>query len=61
MDELATPAWGTVPVPEFCQRAGCLRPVETWCPLCESFLCAEHDQLTPVRQHTCLGRELDVG
>jgi hypothetical protein len=41
-------------VPDSCQQAGCLSPVETWCPLCEHFLCVDHDALTPGRHHDCL-------
>lgn len=39
--------------PEVCERAGCLAPVETWCPLCERFYCAAHDRLPD--GHQCLG------
>ena len=42
-------------VPELCERPGCQRSVETWCPLCERFYCLEHDELTPRRRHACLG------
>jgi hypothetical protein len=48
-------ALGLEPVPAFCQARGCLQPVATWCPLCGSFLCAAHDELTPERRHDCLG------
>jgi hypothetical protein len=41
-------------VPEVCQQSGCREPVATWCPLCERFLCAEHDELVSVRRHDCL-------
>ena len=40
-------------VPEQCQQFGCRQPVETWCPLCRAFFCAEHDELVPVRRHDC--------
>lgn len=32
-------------IPYICQRDGCSGDVETWCPLCEGFFCAEHDPL----------------
>jgi len=38
-------------VPEVCEQPRCQRSVETWCPLCERFLCAAHD---PVPRHDCL-------
>jgi hypothetical protein len=41
-------------IPERCQRLGCVAPVETFCPLCERFFCAEHDELVPVRRHDCV-------
>jgi hypothetical protein len=44
-----------VDVPVWCQQTGCTRPVETWCPLCDRFLCLPHDALVPVRCHDCLG------
>jgi hypothetical protein len=40
--------------PRDCQQRGCTRTIATWCPLCERFLCLEHDPLTPVRMHDCL-------
>ena len=46
-------------VPEFCQRPGCSARTQTWCPLCEGFYCDEHDQLTPVRRHYCLGEDYE--
>ena len=46
-------------VPEFCQRPGCGARTQTWCPLCEGFYCDEHDQLTPVRRHSCLGEDYE--
>jgi len=52
-------ALGLSPVPETCQREGCARAVETWCPLCNLFLCADHDQLTPQRMHDCLSGPAD--
>jgi hypothetical protein len=33
--------------------------LEDECPLCERFLCAEHDQLVPVRRHDCLKGKAD--
>jgi hypothetical protein len=54
----AEPDWagmGLEPVPEMCQQFGCCAQVQTWCPLCRAFFCDEHDQLTPVRRHDCLG------
>jgi hypothetical protein len=53
-------ALGLEPVPEFCQAPGCLRAVETWCPLCSLFLCTLHDELVPERMHDCLGVKADV-
>lgn len=47
-------------IPPVCDRPECQKPPETWCPLCEQFLCAEHDELVPVRRHECLGRKADV-
>jgi hypothetical protein len=47
-------------LPETCERPDCQKAVETFCPLCEKFLCAEHDELVPVRRHACLGRPADV-
>lgn len=41
-------------VPEWCQQFGCRQPVQTWCPLCRSYFCAEHDELYPRRRHDCL-------
>ena len=41
-------------VPEWCQQFGCRQPVETWCPLCRAYFCAEHDELYPRRRHDCL-------
>jgi len=38
-----------------CQQPGCDAETETWCPLCEKFLCAAHDPLIPRRMHDCLG------
>jgi len=42
-------------IPERCQQPDCDKPVETWCPLCDQFLCKEHDELVPERRHQCLG------
>jgi len=51
----------TIPViTDVCDVRDCKRPVETWCPLCQQFLCAEHDELVPVRRHDCLGRKADA-
>ena len=47
-------------VPEHCQQGDCMRRVEIWCPLCERFLCIEHDELVPARHHDCLGGTADV-
>jgi hypothetical protein len=46
-------------VPELCERPGCPRAAETWCPLCEKFLCVLHDELVPRRMHACLGEPAD--
>jgi hypothetical protein len=46
-------------IPETCSHANCQRPVETYCPLCEAFLCAEHDELIPDRRHDCIGGPAD--
>ena len=40
--------------PNDCEQHGCTRGIDTWCPLCERFLCLEHDPLLPVRMHDCL-------
>jgi hypothetical protein len=53
-------ALGLEPVPEYCQVSGCTQAVETWCPLCSLFLCAEHDELTPQRMHDCVGGPADA-
>jgi hypothetical protein len=47
-------------VPEGCQQFGCREPVATWCPLCEKYLCASHDELRVERRHDCLGGRADV-
>ena len=48
-------------IPELCEQPGCQRAVETWCSLCERFLCQVHDELYPRRMHDCLrGRAEDV-
>jgi hypothetical protein len=47
-------------VPEQCQQFGCREPVETWCPLCRAFFCAEHDELYPRRMHDCLRGKAEV-
>jgi hypothetical protein len=59
LPELATAAM-TDDVPIWCQQPGCRARVETWCPLCERFFCLEHDALTPVRRHDCLGGRSDA-
>ena len=46
--------------PELCQQPGCTLAVETWCPLCERFLCLAHDRLVPVRNHDCLSGPADI-
>ena len=46
--------WRADHVPEACQQFGCSKPVETWCPLCRAYFCAEHDPLYPRRMHDCL-------
>jgi hypothetical protein len=46
-------------IPILCEQDGCQRPVETYCPLCERFLCQPHDVLVPVRCHDCLGGPAD--
>jgi hypothetical protein len=43
-----------IEVPDRCQQFGCNAPATTWCPLCRCYLCAAHDQLTPIRKHDCL-------
>ena len=53
-------ALGLKPVPEWCEQRWCFRPVETWCVLCEKFLCLAHDELAPRRMHDCVrGRAED--
>ena len=37
-----------------CEQDGCETVVQTWCPLCERFLCHRHDELYPRRRHDCL-------
>lgn len=54
LDAVATFLASPPDVPELCQQFGCRKPVETWCPLCRAFFCAEHDALYPVRRHDCL-------
>ena len=46
-------------IPDKCEQKECERPVETWCPLCQRFLCLLHDRLTPVRHHDCLAGEAE--
>jgi len=46
-------------IPERCQRPGCVAPVETFCPLCEKYLCTYHDELRIERRHDCLGGKAD--
>lgn len=41
-------------LPDRCQQFGCRKDAETWCPLCRSYFCAEHDPLYPARRHDCL-------
>ena len=41
-------------LPEVCDAPACWAKVETWCPLCEQFLCAPHDS-----RHACLGDQDD--
>ena len=53
VDDVVT-GWTEKEVPEWCQQFGCRQPVETWCPLCRSYFCAEHDELYPRRRHDCL-------
>lgn len=48
-----------VEVPIWCQQPGCTQKVETWCPLCDKFLCLVHDSLVPARMHNCLGGPAD--
>jgi len=43
-----------------CQQPGCQSSTETWCPLCEKFLCSVHDELTPHRMHDCLAGPADA-
>lgn len=40
--------------PEFCDARACWAKVETWCPLCQQFLCVPHDS-----RHECLGGDDD--
>lgn len=37
-------------MPEHCDAPRCWAKAETWCPLCEQFLCVPHDA-----RHPCLG------
>jgi len=48
------------PLPDQCEQGECQQPVETWCPLCERFLCKPHDELTPTRRHDCLRGKAEV-
>ena len=48
------------PIPDECEQGDCQNGVETWCPLCDRFLCKEHDELVPNRRHDCLGGVADV-
>jgi hypothetical protein len=47
-------------LPDACQQSGCARQAETYCPLCRTYLCLEHDELTPARKHDCLGGRADA-
>jgi len=47
------------PIPDVCEQGDCEQAVETWCPLCDRFLCREHDELVPDRKHDCLGGPAD--
>jgi hypothetical protein len=47
-------------IPELCEHLGCQAQVETFCPLCERFLCTYHDELRVERRHDCLGGRADV-
>jgi len=49
----------TETIVEHCEQADCTRPVATWCPLCEKYLCLLHDELVPIRRHDCLGGPAD--
>jgi hypothetical protein len=51
------PALDTLPretIPDECEVRGCSRLVQTWCPLCDTFLCLFHDELMARRGHECL-------
>jgi hypothetical protein len=37
-----------------CAQADCGREAQAWCPLCDKFLCAVHDELMKYRGHDCL-------
>lgn len=39
-------------LPQFCDRAGCHKPMTTWCPICVRCFCLEHDKLPD--GHVCL-------
>ena len=41
-------------IPGRCQQFGCQQEAETYCPLCRSFFCHEHDSLYPRRMHDCI-------
>lgn len=47
-------------VPEVCEQGECEAGVTTWCPLCDKFLCAEHDELGARRMHDCLAGPADA-
>ena len=44
-------------MPEFCEVWGCWTRAQTWCPLCEKFLCDAHDARGAL--HGCLGYQDD--
>jgi len=48
----------TPPIPDVCQVDECEQSVETWCPLCDTFLCRKHDELVAYRGHPCLSDEM---
>jgi len=56
MYDLATQADYAEPpvIADHCEQRGCQGAVETWCPLCERFLCGWHDELVLGHRHDCL-------
>jgi hypothetical protein len=54
--------WASDPAndPGVCEQRGCREWAQTWCPLCERYLCTYHDELLVERRHDCLGGRADV-